>query len=423
VRPSASCPHGCLSRAQPSEPDLDSFISPIAGVVSGLTVSAGPEAGLFHARACFVQPLTPAPPPQPPEFAYGCGTTGQFARNSAVAEALERYSCTWRGSEQVVRARLSELDAIPPEHILLFSESQYRNRDAWNALHGEMHSIPEPFDPSREIDWVLGEPLGTGEPKYLPAECVYFLYPPSGPAYCQADSNGCAAGRTPSQAALRALLECIERDALAIWWYNRLPRPAVAPAAAADPRLQPIVDSLAQRGRRFWFLDIATDLQVPCYVAVSARPDGSELLFGAAADLCERDAMFRAASELSQVWFWSTHSQPHPEFASWLGTATLTSDPYFLPCGEKAPGFTARLPAGEALIRCIAGLQAAGIHPLCVDLTRPEIGLSVKRVIAPGLRHFWGRFAPGRLYDVPVRQGWLARPLPEEALNPVPCML
>ncbi len=29
------------------------------------------------------------------------------------------------------------------------------------------------------------------------------------------------------------------------------------------------------------------------------------------------------------------------------------------------------------------------------------------------------RFAPGRLYDSPVRTGWLHRPLAEEELNPI----
>jgi ribosomal protein S12 methylthiotransferase accessory factor len=38
----------------------------------------------------------------------------------------------------------------------------------------------------------------------------------------------------------------------------------------------------------------------------------------------------------------------------------------------------------------------------------------------PGLRHFWARFAPGRLYDVPVAMGWLERPVPEAELNPTP---
>ena len=42
------------------------------------------------------------------------------------------------------------------------------------------------------------------------------------------------------------------------------------------------------------------------------------------------------------------------------------------------------------------------------------------KVVVPGLRHFWARFAPGRLFDVPVRLGRLAAPTPYEDLNPVP---
>jgi len=44
-------------------------------------------------------------------------------------------------------------------------------------------------------------------------------------------------------------------------------------------------------------------------------------------------------------------------------------------------------------------------------------------VIVPGLRHFWPRFAPGRLYDTPVKLGWLSKPLPEDDLNPITMFL
>jgi len=57
---------------------------------------------------------------------------------------------------------------------------------------------------------------------------------------------------------------------------------------------------------------------------------------------------------------------------------------------------------------------------LVLDQTRPDIGMPVVRVIVPGLRHFWPRFAPGRLYDVPVRMGHRDRPLAESDLNPAP---
>ena len=55
-----------------------------------------------------------------------------------------------------------------------------------------------------------------------------------------------------------------------------------------------------------------------------------------------------------------------------------------------------------------------------LDQTRPDIGMPVARVIVPGMRHYWERFAPGRLFDVPVEMGWRERPLAEAELNPAP---
>jgi ribosomal protein S12 methylthiotransferase accessory factor len=54
-----------------------------------------------------------------------------------------------------------------------------------------------------------------------------------------------------------------------------------------------------------------------------------------------------------------------------------------------------------------------------LDQTRPDIGLPVAKVIVPGMRHFWARLGPGRLFDVPVEMGWLPAPLREDDLNPV----
>jgi ribosomal protein S12 methylthiotransferase accessory factor len=77
----------------------------------------------------------------------------------------------------------------------------------------------------------------------------------------------------------------------------------------------------------------------------------------------------------------------------------------------------------EDVRACQALVERAGMEMLVLDQTRPEVGLPVAKVIVPGLRHFWTRFAPGRLYAVPVRLGWLSVPLTEEELNPVPMFL
>ena len=62
-------------------------------------------------------------------------------------------------------------------------------------------------------------------------------------------------------------------------------------------------------------------------------------------------------------------------------------------------------------------METQGIEVLVLDQTRPDVGFPVVRVVAPGLR-LLARFGPGRLYDVPVREGWLSRSVCEGEINP-----
>ena len=78
---------------------------------------------------------------------------------------------------------------------------------------------------------------------------------------------------------------------------------------------------------------------------------------------------------------------------------------------------------GMSIPRCQAIVEQRGLEMLVLDQTRPDIGLPVVKVVVPGLRHFWARFGPGRLYDVPVAMGWLDAPLREDQLNPVAMFL
>jgi ribosomal protein S12 methylthiotransferase accessory factor len=48
-----------------------------------------------------------------------------------------------------------------------------------------------------------------------------------------------------------------------------------------------------------------------------------------------------------------------------------------------------------------------------------DLGIPVAKVVVPGLRHFWRRLAPGRLFQVPVGMGRRAAPTAESDLNPV----
>jgi oxazoline/thiazoline synthase len=100
----------------------------------------------------------------------------------------------------------------------------------------------------------------------------------------------------------------------------------------------------------------------------------------------------------------------------------LEDHPYLASSGAVRPDLGSKfggLDAREQVTACVNLAKQAGLDFLVLDQTRPDIEVPVVRVIVPGLRHFYRRFAPGRLYDVPVKLGWRDRPLSEHELNPL----
>src|SRR5262249_59246930 len=107
--------------------------------------------------------------------------------------------------------------------------------------------------------WAAGD-----EPRLLPSAYCYIGYPlPEGHRFCRGDSNGCAAGNEPEEAILQGLLELVERDAVALWWYNRVRRPGLAIARSRTAYVDGLLDAFATLGRDVWALDLTDDRGVP----------------------------------------------------------------------------------------------------------------------------------------------------------------
>jgi oxazoline/thiazoline synthase len=426
VRRRVDCPHCAGVGGNNREvQDLQDFVSPITGIVSGVDVTERDAAGFFHARARAVRPAsTSLRTPLRPSLSIGRGLAAHNAVAGCVAEAIERYSALYQGNELVIRGRFDDLDAFAPNDTLLFSDNQYDSRLAWNAAHSDLHWVPHRFDPDVQIEWTAARSLVTGKTKYFPAGNCYMDFPfTAEPEFSTADTNGCAAGRRMEEAILHGLLELIERDAVAIWWYNRLSRPAVELRSFGDPPLLEIRDAFAQAGLNAYLLDLTTDLGVPAYVAIAPARDGSRPHFGSAAHLVPRIAALQALSEAAQVWFWTSRGGGTQEHLSWLDSATLGENKHLRPAGSVAAQSAEGATTEESIQFCLDRLAAQKIEPYYVDLTRPEVGFPAVRILAPGLRHFWARLGPGRLYDVPVRMGWVGRASTEEETNPIPCMI
>jgi oxazoline/thiazoline synthase len=408
-------------------------VSPLTGVVSRLErIDADlPLNTNFHAMHNFAGPSETVHELRAglSSGSFGKGSTAEQGEASAFMEAIERYSGIFQGDEIRAKRRLADLsadEAIAPNKVLLFSETQLQRAHAPMFGSDDGEATPALFDRSAEIDWSPVWSLRDKSFKYLPTSLLYFFY--RGPAAFSADSNGCAAGNTREEAIVQGFLELVERDAYAIWWYNRLQRPQLDLDRFDDSYIRDLRRELAATGRRLWVLDVTSDLGIPTFVAiVHWVQNGQENIeFGSGAHFDARIALLRALTELNQFLSLGLMGGGTGEKPSLDGTTLLRLEnyPYLIPGGEphSAPDADAKfshLDTSEQVAACVRLTQQAGLDFLVLDQTRPDIEVPVVRVIVPGLRHFYRRFAPGRLYDVPVKLGWREHPLEEHELNPV----
>ena len=452
LRPSPKCVlNSGGQRSVPPEETLARYrhlVSPIAGVVTWLrrtTVEGDSWLHVYWAgnnSALRTRKLSSLRRSLRSKSA-GKGSTPAQSEASALCEAVERYSGAFHGDEIRSRRRLvdfekaGESEAIHPNDVQLFSDRQLADADRINALGHPYNFVPPRLDPEARLDWSPVWSLTEERHRYLPSSILYGMAEDEGggPAF-KADSNGCAAGNTLEEAILQGFLELVERDAFAIWWYNRLRLPEVDLASFDDEYLASAREYYGRQEREMWVLDATGDFPIPVFVAISQRTgEGTEdILYGAGAHTDPQIAALRAVCELNQCLQWvqgparsgAGHAIDDPMSRWWWQNGRLADHPWLAPASGLAPRGKRDYPVPdttdtrEDVEHCRALVEARGMEFLVLDQTRPDIGMPVARVIVPGMRHFWARFAPGRLFEVPVSMGWREDPLSEDHLNPIP---
>lgn len=367
----------------------------------------------------------------------GKGKSDIQAKVGALCEAIERYCMVFSGEEYSIRGSLNSLmDAIHPNDCMKFSEHQFRNRDMTNSNSHSFYSlVPKPFDSDELTDWTPVFSLSEKKIKYLPSCFCYAQYPAEDELqlYSYPDSNGCAAGNTKEEAILQGFLELVERDAVAIWWYNRLQYPGVDISSAQNPYLDQCIEFYQSTSRTLTVIDITSDLGIPVFVAISqnmAPNKAPELIYAFGSHVEASIAIERAVIELNQLLPATQKNKSgfltkDPVFRNWLETARIEELPYLDPSSTPEKNLQVDYPPlclptiNDSIHFCIETANSLGLETLVLDLTQPDLALPVVKVIVPGLRHMWRRTAPGRLYDVPVKMGLLTKPLDEENLNPI----
>lgn len=313
----------------------------------------------------------------------GKGATYEQAKASAVMEAMERYSAEMRDCDELVygtfqQATETGLTVDPADLILPIDRlNYYRNA---------------------EIAWCEGWEMFRGDRIWVPACAVYHPYTPNGDLQLfRYNTNGLASGNTIEEAILHAAFEVIERDA----WSLAEDRAFANADVVADPHSVPgrLLEAFSRQGVEIKLKDITTDVGVTTIGAASddvTTRDPEMLAIGVGTHLDPEIAAVRAITEVAQSR--ATHKQGVKVNAK-LQKATremgyekikrlnrlwysdLDKKVNLEDIEDKSTDYVL-----DDIEVVLDKLMNAGFEMVIVsDLTRPEVGVPVVRVIIPGM--------------------------------------
>jgi len=432
--PSALPEERSVDRGEPTVEAFAELVDAKVGVIHALVLESAETTGVTQpVVATAVSACAPdgAASPNRLPAGWGKGTTPLAAVLSAAGEALERYAASLPDDRRLVRAKLGHFPAdqvIDPRTYPLFHESQYRRPDFPYVR----------FDPHATHAWLAGRQLWDGGLTWIPAVfCYLSMTVEQRQNFCSGSSNGLAAYSDPDEAALRAVLELVERDAFLTAWHTRQPGRAVPVDGAWDADLLAIVDGIARLGGdvRLVMLSGAGDHPVAVCLAFGDGVQWPGVTLGLGADPSPRAAIRKAVLELGQTGPYlrsrlrsGTPVPPGPDAVREMIDHALY---YFPPSRAAAFAFLrdasasiryADLETGRerSLKACGKRLEDAGVRVLLADVTSADLALTpfkVMRAVSPDLQPISFGFGAERALTLALAAR--AVPIPDEWISPI----
>lgn len=331
----------------------------------------------------------------------GKGITHSLAKASAVMESIE----SWHAERLDLPCRIESFAGLAPTGRVIDPQALPLDRN------GRYHpQAPIPFCSMTDV--------ATGEAWWIPFELVHtnmVLPLVAGSGTFARNTNGLASGATPVEAVLHALCEVIERDSHTVWHYGNHPdigRTRIDPAAIVEPAARALLDQLDTAGIDVFLWDLTSDVGVPCVRAVISdrlaeidlNPVPASGGFGCHPD--PRIAMTRAITEAAQSRVTviagarddltrsrQRHVQREEIYEHWR---RQREEPTPMRWDHPRPtGSTVEDDLREILAR-LAACRLSQV--LYLDLSLPDLPVSVARVVVPGAEgpHTTPAYAPGR---------------------------
>ncbi len=315
------------------------------------------------------------------------------------------------------------LDAAKASALLESIETWHAERceapvriDSWFALNAGGARATDPLqlplrkdvalDPHRPIPWIEGYDLRSGSSIWVPYEAVsvnFVFQAGHNPCFVQS-SNGLASGNEFCEAVLHGLCEVIERDAWNLW--ELLPAEErksrqIDLETVQSAALRRTLEKLKAAGLVTAAWDITTDIEVPVYYAmVIENPQSPHwrpivTSAGHGAHLDPEIALSRSINEAIQsrltmiagsrddklpADYTAGSSQIEHEVAIRMVTEPRPARPVGVLRPPIAEHFEADL---QTVLDALERVGLADV--IVVDLSRPDLGIPVVKVVLPGL--------------------------------------
>jgi ribosomal protein S12 methylthiotransferase accessory factor len=250
------------------------------------------------------------------------------------------------------------------------------------------------------LDWMQGLDLHDGSPTDVPADwCL--RRGTAGPLFdpTAALSSGVAAGCSFEDAAARAILELVERDAAALWWHGGVNGRPISCEGRAMAEAARLLNHLraGNRQRAGGLLDISTDLGVPVVAALSFDWDGRGFACGLGAAWTQVSAVRKALLELGQMELaLQLAAHKHEADEAMLNEVELrhlarAAQIHADTCGLANPRGVPRAEGDDAhsdlhLDALKELLDKHKMHATLINLSRPDMPIPVVQVICPELQ-------------------------------------
>ena len=343
---------------------------------------------ICHRQACRWA-LPPSPLNNPPRECFGKGMTLQQSEASALMEAIERYCAQQFLFSSTVHASYEEVcnDAISPSEFN-FPSLPLKCQRCQEKLNGCFQELVKVCE-----EWSWGFSLIKGKPILIPSALVYYPYiSKNKESFMLNDTGGLSAGNTIEEAILQGIAEVIERDALYHTFnLNNLKSMRIVNLRdIKNLHIEKFITEIIPPDKIFSFqlLNKKLKLNIPTFVAFICYQKGNKRNYfgGSGTNLDQEVGLLRALTELEQQ---KVRQKAFVEF----DRDDLVCHNNFKTEGTRFFEETHLRSTGNVKkdIQIYLGrISRINSDVIVVNLTHPDIGIPVVRVIIPKLISYSG---------------------------------